>query len=283
MAKNTNVISQSNANEHIVENYHFKVMSEFASTQEQNRMQEALNAPVPPATTPAMPLEEKPSPQVAEPTLQAPLEEENKSEANAPFQSSFVEDLLKKTDEMSGNIIKLQMQIESQESEFNNRLNAELEGAKEKFTQEGYNKAKAEFDKETNELKDKYLKSVAKLDEACANLDVFVAKNEQELANTAIEIAKEVINKELEENSAQIALNLSKELISELKGAASIELKVSPSDYDFVKSELKELTHLKVSLDDAISKGSVIVLSDVGNIESNLNSRLNKIKKMVSQ
>ncbi|KGI56573.1 flagellar assembly protein FliH [Campylobacter sp. MIT 97-5078] len=282
MAKNTNVISQSNANEHIVENYHFKVMSEFTSTQEQNRIQEALNVPVPPATTPAMPLEEKPNSQVVEPTLQDPLEE-SKSEANTPFQSSFVEDLLKKTDEMSGNIIKLQMQIESQESEFNNRLNAELEGAKEKFTQEGYNKAKAEFDKETNELKDKYLKSVAKLDEACANLDVFVAKNEQELANTAIEIAKEVINKELEEHSAQIALNLSKELISELKGAVSIELKVSPSDYDFVKSQLKELAHLKVSLDDAISKGSVIVLSDVGNIESNLNSRLNKIKKMVSQ
>ncbi|ECK4573022.1 flagellar assembly protein FliH, partial [Campylobacter coli] len=34
--------------------------------------------------------------------------------------------------------------------------------------------------------------------------------------------------------------------------------------------------------DDAISKGSVIILSDSGNIESNLNARLIKIKKMVN-
>lgn len=198
------------------------------------------------------------------------------------FQPSFVEDLLKKTDEMSSNIIKLQMQIESQENEFNNRLNSELENAKEKFTKEGYEKAKEEFQKELSDFKDKYLKSIAKLDNACENLENFIEKNEKELADTAIDIAKEVILKELELNSSKIAYALAKDLIGELKGASAIELKVNAEDYEYLKEQFDQNAHIKISLDDAISKGSVVIISDAGNIESNLNSRLTKIKKMVN-
>lgn len=50
-----------------------------------------------------------------------------------------------KTDEMSSNIIKLQMQIESQENEFNNRLNSELENAKEKLPKRVMRKQKKNF------------------------------------------------------------------------------------------------------------------------------------------
>lgn len=278
MVKNTNVISSSNSKEHVIDSYHFKVMSEFASSQEQNAAHQAHQTHQTQAS-PTQPNTQ--ASQTAEKTAEPEALEVQGAEEKS-FQADFVEDLLKKTDEMSGNIIKLQMQMESQEKEFNNRLSTELENAKEKYSQEGYNKAKKEFDEKYAEIEDKFLKSVAKLDEACANLDTFVVKNEKELASTAIEIAKEVIAKELEQNSAQIALNLSKELINELKDASSIELRVAPSDYDFIKSQLKELTHLKISLDDAISKGSVIVLSDTGNLESNLNARLSKIQKMVN-
>lgn len=275
MIKTTNVISTNNSDKHVIDNYHFKVLSEFASEQEQNQRQEqSKNVSI---QTEQM--------QVNQDTQDAQQDELPASQATQTntFQNAFVEDLLKKTDEMSSNIIKLQMQIESQESEFNNRLNTELENAKQNAQQEGYEKAKAEFEKELNEISEKYLKSIAKLDEACQRLDGFIEKNEKELASTAIDIAKEVIAKELEESSSKIALNLAQELMQELKGASSIELRVSPLDYDFVKSKLSDVKNLKISLDDAISKGSVIVLSDVANIESNLNSRLDKIKKMVNQ
>ncbi|MCW1360567.1 flagellar assembly protein FliH [Campylobacter sp. US33a] len=272
MIKHTNVISQNNSNKHVIEGYRFKVMSEFVSEQEKQQEKQKIE----------------------ENTQQQPIlqQEQNEQEAQqqnvtakeeSAFAPSFVEDLLKKTDEMSENIIKLQMQIESQESEFSNRLNAELENAKEKFTKEGYEQAKAEYEKELSELKDKYLKSVAKLNEACVNLDAFVQKNEQELADAALDIAKEVILKELEENSSKIAFALAKDLITELKGASAIELKVNSSDYEFLKAQFEQNSQIKITLDDAISKGSVIVLSDVGNIESNLNNRLAKIKQMVSQ
>lgn len=265
--KNTNVISPRNTQEHIIDSYHFKVMSEF-SAMEEKKKRESQNEE-----------QENVADNQEEENLE--LQEQTQPEpiAQPPLQQSIVEDMFKEKEEMIDKMARLEMQIESQQKEFN----ANLETAKEKFTQEGYNQAKTELEQEVNDLKDKFLKSIAKLDEVSENLDLFINKNEKELASAAIDIAKEVINKEIEEHSAQIALNLAKDLIDELKGAANIELKVSPSDYDFVKSKLKANSRLKISLDDAISKGSVIVLSDEGNIESNLNSRLTKIKKMASE
>lgn len=277
MVNRSNVISGGASQQHIVEGYRFKVISEFDNTTP-NENQTASNT----NSTSNAPLNSNPSP-----TLENEKPEENQNsaqaqEANSPaFQPSFVEDLLKKTDEMSSNIIKLQMQIESQESEFNNRLNTELENAKEKFFKEGYEEAKAEYEKELEELKDKYLKSVAKLEEACLNLNTFIEKNEKELAHTALDIAKEVILKELENDSSKIAYALAKDLLTELKGASAIELKVNSNDYGYLKEQFKENSNIKITLDDAISKGSVVILSDAGNIESNLNARLAKIKKMV--
>lgn len=49
------------------------------------------------------------------------------------------------------------------------------------FSKEGYEQAKAEFEKELNELRDKYLKSVSKLEEACTNLNVFIEKMKKSL------------------------------------------------------------------------------------------------------
>ncbi|EAI5367734.1 flagellar assembly protein FliH [Campylobacter coli] len=274
MVNRSNVISGGASDQHVVEGYRFKVISEFDNhTGEKKHTQTPDEENTNISLNDEKPVEEN---QVIAST-QAVMETQIPT-----FQPSFVEDLLKKTDEMSSNIIKLQMQIESQENEFNNRLNSELENAKEKFTKEGYEQARAEFEKELNDLRDRYLKSVSKLEEACVNLNAFIEKNEKELADTAIDIAKEVILKELENNSSKIAYALAKDLINELKGAGSIEIKVNSIDYNYLKEHFSENSHIKITLDDAISKGSVIILSDSGNIESNLNARLIKIKKMVN-
>ncbi|EAI4352066.1 flagellar assembly protein FliH [Campylobacter jejuni] len=274
MVNRSNVISGGASDQHVVEGYRFKVISEF-----DNHTGEKKHAQTPDEENANISLnDEKP---VEENQAIAPTQAVMETQIPT-FQPSFVEDLLKKTDEMSSNIIKLQMQIESQENEFNNRLNSELENAKEKFAKEGYEKAKEEFQKELSDFKDKYLKSIAKLDNACENLENFIEKNEKELADTAIDIAKEVILKELELNSSKIAYALAKDLIGELKGASAIELKVNAEDYEYLKEQFDQNAHIKISLDDAISKGSVVIISDAGNIESNLNSRLTKIKKMVN-
>ncbi|EDP4782205.1 TPA: flagellar assembly protein FliH [Campylobacter jejuni] len=274
MVNRSNVISGGASDQHVVEGYRFKVISEF-----DNHTGEKKHTQTPDEENANISLNDEKA--VEENQAIAPTQAVMETQIPT-FQPSFVEDLLKKTDEMSSNIIKLQMQIESQENEFNNRLNSELENAKEKFAKEGYEKAKEEFQKELSDFKDKYLKSIAKLDNACENLENFIEKNEKELADIAIDIAKEVILKELELNSSKIAYALAKDLIGELKGASAIELKVNAEDYEYLKEQFDQNAHIKISLDDAISKGSVVIISDAGNIESNLNSRLTKIKKMVN-
>ena len=268
--KNTNLITPQDTKDHIIDGYHFKVMSEFASQQEQKIQKDDKPKENSTATN-------------AENSGKNALSEQNSAQTEPSSTTQRVLELMKEKEEMIDKAARaetqLTMKLEAQQKEFA----AKLELAKKEAEQTGYEKAKTQSESEMGELREKFSKSIAKLDEVCANLEAFIVKNEKELASAAIEIAQDVIEQELNQNSAKIALNLAQRLIAELKGAASIELKISPSDYDFVKSNLSESSRLKVSLDDAISKGSVVVLSDKGNIESDLNARLNKIKKMANE
>lgn len=266
----TNVISPSDTKEHVIDGYHFKVMSEFTSPQKQEPKKDDSQA----STQTQDPVSTE-SPQNIEADRQVLIEQEAKNAQKILDLMKEKEDIIDKAARAE---TQLEMKLESQQKEFS----ANLELAKKEAEQLGYERARTQNELELNELREKFSKSIAKLDEVCANLELFIAKNEKELASAAIEIAQDVIDQELSENSAKIALNLAKKLITELEGAANIELKISPSDYDFVKSNLAENSRLKISLDDAISKGSVVILSDKGNIESDLNNRLDKIKKMAN-
>lgn len=56
-----------------------------------------------------------------------------------------------------------------------------MKALRKNFSKEGYEQARAEFEKELNDLRDKYLKSVSKLEEACVNLNAFIEKMKKNL------------------------------------------------------------------------------------------------------
>ncbi|WP_107812211.1 flagellar assembly protein FliH [Campylobacter concisus] len=197
-------------------------------------------------------------------------------------ESSFVEELLKKTDELSSNIIKLQMQIENQESEFAKRLEAEISRAKEDGKNEGIAKANAANEARINELEARFSASAAKLDEQYVKFDEFLKKIEEELGQTAIKIAKEVIDKEISTSSNQIAHHLASSLIKELSNVKNIEIRVNPEDSEYIKEQFNKNEHVKISADDAISKGGVVIISDGGNIDATMQTRLEKLKMLVN-
>ncbi|ERJ25368.1 flagellar assembly protein FliH [Campylobacter concisus] len=197
-------------------------------------------------------------------------------------ESSFVEELLKKTDELSSNIIKLQMQIENQESEFAKRLEAEISRAKEDGKNEGIAQANAANEARINELEARFSTSAAKLDEQYVKFDEFLKKIEEELGQTAIKIAKEVIDKEISTSSNQIAHHLASSLIKELSNVKNIEIRVNPEDSDYLKEQFSKNERVKVSADDAISKGGVVIISDGGNIDATMQTRLEKLKMLVN-
>ncbi|WP_107687171.1 flagellar assembly protein FliH [Campylobacter concisus] len=197
-------------------------------------------------------------------------------------ESSFIEELLKKTDELSSNIIKLQMQIENQESEFAKRLEAEISRAKEDGKNEGIAQANAANEAKINELEARFSTSAAKLDEQYVKFDEFLKKIEEELGQTAIKIAKEVIDKEISTSSNQIAHHLASSLIKELSNVKNIEIRVNPEDSKYIKEQFSKNEHVKISADDAISKGGVVIISEGGNIDATMQTRLEKLKMLVN-
>ena len=219
--------------------------------------------------------------QVITPAIKQPEPQEPQSTQNS--QPSFIEELLKRTDELSDNIIKLQMKIESQESEFKQRLASETDKARKEGEQAGEQAAKTAYDAQIKGLESKYSTSIKKLDEQSARFDEFLAKTQEQLSHTAIDIAKEVVLKEIKENSAKVALNIAKSLISELKDAASVEIKVNSKDYGYLSEQFEGDTHIKLSSDDAISPGGALLLSDSGNIDGTINTRFEKIRKILSE
>lgn len=258
-----NIISKERVEDHTVQRYRFKVLG-----------------------TPIADVQ----PEVIADTLDDKIDTEAIFAINTPMaspqeetQKSFVEELLKKTDELTTHVIKLQLQIEKQENEFNQRLMEELKRERENAYTQGYQKAKEELEENMSEIKSRYLKSIQQLDALANSIEKGFGKLETEISTTAYEIAKEVIKKEVSHDSAQIAILLSKELIKDIKEASSIELKVHPKDLEVLKEVYAKDEKIKVSADDAIALGGVVLLSDVGNLDGSLPMRLEKVKYLIQE
>ena len=283
----SSVITSETSPAHFIENYRFKVLGvgERAADSapvliEENNLSEELSE---------QNFGQKGEnfiPQASHQTQASPQNHFASQAQNSQMQqggeSSFVEELLKKTDELSSNIIKLQMQIENQESEFAKRLEAEISRAKEDGKNEGIAQANAANEAKINELEARFSASAAKLDEQYVKFDEFLKKIEEELGQTAIKIAKEVIDKEISTSSNQIAHHLASSLIKELSNVKNIEIRVNPEDSEYIKEQFSKNEHVKISADDAISKGGVVIISDGGNIDATMQTRLEKLKMLVN-
>ena len=286
----SSVITSETSPAHFIENYRFKVLGSNERAQdsapvliEENNLSEELNEQNLEQGGENFTPQSQPVHQM-QPNMQNHFAPQSQnSQAHQPgFDSSFVEELLKKTDELSSNIIKLQMQIENQESEFAKRLEAETIRAKEDGKNEGIAQTNAANEAKIKELEAKFSASAAKLDEQYAKFDEFLKKSEEELGQTAIKIAKEVIEKEVSSASSQIAHHLANSLIKELSDVKNIEIRVNPEDSEYLKEQFSKNERVKVSADDAISKGGVVIISEGGNIDATMQTRLEKLKMLVN-
>ncbi|MBS5809702.1 MAG: flagellar assembly protein FliH [Campylobacter concisus] len=286
----SSVITSETSPAHFIENYRFKVLGSNERAQdsapvliEENNLSEELNEQNLEQGGENFTPQSQPVHQM-QPNMQNHFAPQSQnSQAHQPgFDSSFVEELLKKTDELSSNIIKLQMQIENQESEFAKRLEAEIARAKEDGKNEGIAQTNAANEAKIKELEAKFSASAAKLDEQYVKFDEFLKKSEEELGQTAIKIAKEVIEKEVSSASSQIAHHLANSLIKELSDVKNIEIRVNPEDSDYLKEQFSKNERVKVSADDAISKGGVVIISEGGNIDATMQTRLEKLKMLVN-
>lgn len=192
---------------------------------------------------------------------------------------SLIESLMKKTDDMSSNFIKLQMKLEDKDEEHK----VEIQKAREEAYAEGF-KAANQQASQNNEASvvnglAQFSSSVATLEASAKSFDKALEEIKKELMSAALDIAKEVINKELNSNSAEIAKALSNDLIKDLQSASKITLKVNPKDHGAISESVGKMEHVQVISDSAVSQGGVIAISDAGNIDAQIAKRFERVKR----
>lgn len=198
---------------------------------------------------------------------------------NSSSRDEMVVSLLSKTEDVTSNFIKIQMKYEEREEGFK----AELESARKEAYEEGVSAGRLLAEQALVQNKsdgmEQFSASVKTLEDSAEKFENALAGVKEELLQAALDIAKEVIGIEIAESSNTIAQKLASQLITELQGASKVTLRVNPADHGPLSENLGSLTHVTVVSDSAVSKGGVIAISDVGNIDSEVMKRYERVKR----
>lgn len=209
--------------------------------------------------------------------------DEDEGPSSGGNRDELVESLLKKTDEMSSNFIKLQMKLEDSEEECAKKL----EDAKKEAYEKGLADAKEQFNTKLDNDKvtaiNQFSESVKKLEESANEYKTVLEGIKKELLEAALDIAREVIEVELTSNSSKVAITLAHELIKDLQTASKIKLKVNPNDHGAVSEKVGSLENIEIISDRAVSPGGVIAISDAGNIDAQILNRYERVKQAALQ
>lgn len=215
---------------------------------------------------------------------QEPLPKElniDSSEMSQDSRNALIESLMKKTEEMTSNFIKLQMKLEAKDEEYKIALQKMKEEA---FAQGMEEQAKI---MQENEVANKhnavtqFSNSIATLENSAKEFSSALEGIKSELMVAALDIAKEVVQVEIKKSSNEVAQALASNLIAELQGASQITLKVNPLNHGAVSQRVGTLEHINVVSDGAISEGGVVVMSNAGNIDAQVSKRFEQVKRAV--
>ncbi|MCF6340408.1 MAG: flagellar assembly protein FliH [Sulfurimonas sp.] len=262
-----NVINDDNKQQHNIDKYSFKILT--VGSEKLNKDEEASSD-----------LVNSQDVEIQEPS--ALLEDDEIVDTSAMSKNSkdsLIESLLKKTDEMSSNFIKLQMKLESMTDEHK----VELLKVKEDSFAEGVEagKEQAAREEKTNIANglSQFSNSVTTLENSAKEFEDALEGIKKELIIAALDISKEVINIELNSNSSEVATVLSNELIKELQSASKVILKVNPLNHGVISQGVGSLKHVEIISDNAVSQGGVIAISDAGNIDAQISKRFERVKR----
>ncbi len=250
------VIRATNLEKHNVNKYNFKVISSGNKNADEN------------SSTASQEL-----------TPRSKIQDVDSSALSSSSKESLIESLMQKTDEMSSNFIKLQMKLEQKEEEYEVSLTKAKEEAFAEGMEAGIAKAKEDSSLNTTQNTELFASSVSKLEESASAFEKALEGIKNELISAALDIAKEVIKVEIGASANKITKVLSDELVKDLQGASKVTLKVNPNNHGAISEHVGKLEHISVVSDSAISEGGVIVLSDAGNIDSQITKRFERVRR----
>ncbi len=199
---------------------------------------------------------------------------------NTNSKDELVESLLKKTDEMTSNFIKLQMKLEQKDEECKNQLQSVKKEAYDNGMIAGKDELEATLKQNNDDIQERFISSIKKLEKNANEYNLALQKIKKELIDAALDISREVVVVQIDENSSKVAKTLADELINQLQNASKITIKVNPMDYNVLLEHLDSLQKVEIVSDNAISRGGVVAISDVGNLDAQILNRFERVKKV---
>ncbi len=100
---------------------------------------------------------------------------------------------------------------------------------------------------------------------------------ETKILKTSMNIAKKIIGVELGEQSANIAKVTIENILNKIKTASQITIHLNPKDYLVLKDELNLDDFIKIQEDSNVSAGGVVIASDLGNFDGNVDAKVSTI------
>ena len=277
------VIPPEKLDGHVVQKYQFKVLSGTSQPQSEEERSGGVTpytfAELEPSEADEAGLSRDAENEPA--ASETPDEEAPEEGREAAEPDPVMEEMLKKADELSSQLVKMQMQLEKQQQEFEERLAQMHESAFAEGLEEGKKQCSETLSKELEEQKARLAASIEALEESRRRFERKIDTIEEELIETALDLAKEVVVKEIRSDSKEVALRLARLLLTEVKEASKVTLKVNPDDFDYLKNRLEPSESLEIVPDPAVGPGGVVILSDVGNIDGEIMHRFERIKEAV--
>lgn len=220
-----------------------------------------------------------------------PLEHENvhfaedlsqvEEEKNIIFQENLNE-ILQGNKNIENIIKSLQNQIQELSSNTSQTLIDEAKKSSyEQGLIEGERKTREALEAQIETQREALVLSIQNLEktllQSCEKIKVL----ENELSAIAVDLAREVIIKEIQEDSAKIAYEIAHELLLPIADDNEITLRANPQDLPYLQEKLSQIQKIHFEADTLISRGGVIISSLKGNFDGTILSRYKNLKRAI--
>ncbi|MDE5816353.1 MAG: flagellar assembly protein FliH [Helicobacter sp.] len=265
-----NVIATDRRSRHDIRRYEFKAMETFTSDDSSNNI----------AAAPLLDeIEQQHEEQGAHEQAEAPAMPP--PQVISGIEAELIERLLEKSDGLEKTLAAVQQKLDKQQEEMEKILREAKEESRQQGIKEGQELAKTQMQEEINTQLQAFGDSIAQIGETSQKVEEQINNIEKDLSLIAIDIAKEIIAKEVSSESSEIALTLSKKLLESLKEATKILIKLNPQDYALLLKRFDGDGRIKLQADKAIARGGVVVISDSGNLDGTIMSRFENLKRSI--
>ncbi len=198
------------------------------------------------------------------------------SPTTAAEQITDKEPLAEEIAQLNAEISTLHKRLDKERTQHTQELEKVREEAFEAGRSEGIKETQHTLQEQLDETRMQMLKSISDLQELMQRYATLFDTLQEEVAQSALLIARHVIAAEVETKSAQIAEQIARLMVDNLKEATHITLHLNPKDAASLRDSLQDLSHLTIKEDASITPGGAILYSDAGNIDATLEARIKR-------